>query len=50
MKQISDRFHELSDQLKFSQNNGKMPDIFVQLNIIFSCLSQSFEKQTELFN
>ena len=50
MKQVSDRFHGLSDQLKFSQNNEKLSDIFVQFNIIFSCLSQSYEKQTELFN
>lgn len=50
MKDLSNCFLQLSDKMKLSQNKEKISDFLAQLNIIFSGLSQSYERQTELFN
>ena len=50
MKEISDRFQELTDNLKFFQHNGKMSNAYFQLNTIFTCWSSSLKRQSEFFN
>ena len=50
MKEIGDRFQELTNNLKYFQHNGKMSNAYFQLNTIFACWSSSLNRQSEFFN
>ena len=50
MKEIGDRFQELTNNLKYFQHNGKMSNAYFQLNAIFACWSSSLNRQSEFFN
>ena len=50
MKEIGDRFQELTNNLKYFQHNGKMSNAYFQLNTIFTCWSSALQRQSEFFN
>jgi hypothetical protein len=50
MKEIGDRFQELTDNLKYFQYSGKMSNSYIQLNTIFAYWSSALERQSEFFS
>ena len=50
MKEIGNRFQELTDNLKYFHHNGKMSNTYFQLNTIFTCWSSSLLRQSEFFD